>query len=62
MAERNTAGASNPAAAREIRELAASYQNKGTFKTAKNIVKHRGIAGLYSGFTLHLRAYHKPAY
>lgn len=35
--------------------VAASYQNKGTFKTAKNIVKHRGIAGLYSGFNLHLR-------
>merc|ERR1712098_382254 len=33
---------------------AASYQNKGTWKTAKNIVKHRGFAGLYSGFNLHL--------
>jgi len=32
----------------------ASYENKGTFKTALNIVKHRGIVGLYSGFSLHL--------
>ncbi|KAG9248575.1 mitochondrial carrier domain-containing protein [Calycina marina] len=36
------------------REVAASYQNKGTFKTAKNIIKHRGAMGLYSGFHLHL--------
>jgi len=35
-------------------ETAASYQNKGTFKTAKNIVRHRGFFGLYSGFNLHL--------
>lgn len=34
--------------------LAASYQNKGTFQTARLIVKHRGISGLYSGFGLHL--------
>lgn len=32
-----------------------SYQQKGTFKTAKNIVMHRGIGGLYSGFSYHLR-------
>ncbi|KAI9773944.1 MAG: hypothetical protein M1840_006170 [Geoglossum simile] len=31
-----------------------SYQQLGTFKTAKNIVKHRGVMGLYSGFHLHL--------
>ncbi|MCJ1355089.1 MAG: hypothetical protein MMC33_005080 [Icmadophila ericetorum] len=31
-----------------------SYQHKGTFKTAKNIVKHRGVMGLYSGFHLHV--------
>jgi hypothetical protein len=50
MAERNTS-VSDPSGG----AVAASYQNKGTFKTAKNIVKHRGIAGLYSGFNLHLR-------
>lgn len=27
----------------------------GTFGTAKTIVKHRGLMGLYSGFHLHLR-------
>ena len=31
-----------------------SYQQKGTFKTAKNIVMNRGFAGLYSGYSLHL--------
>ena len=31
-----------------------SYQQKGTFSTAKNIVLHRGVMGLYSGFHLHL--------
>jgi hypothetical protein len=35
--------------------VAASYQNKSTYQTAKNIVRHRGISGLYSGFGLHLR-------
>lgn len=39
------------------RSTAASYQNKGTFKTAKNIIKNRGIAGMYSGFNLHLREF-----
>lgn len=34
---------------------AASYKDKGTFKTAMNIVKNRGVSGLYSGFNLHLR-------
>lgn len=36
--------------------VAASYQNKGTLKTMANIVKHRGVLGLYTGFRLHLRA------
>lgn len=31
-----------------------SYQNLGTFRTAKNLVKHRGWKGLYSGFHLHM--------
>ena len=53
MAERNTS-LSDPTG----RAVAASYQNKGTFKTAKNIVKLRGIGGLYSGFNLHLRKCH----
>ncbi|KAG7285232.1 hypothetical protein NEMBOFW57_009853 [Staphylotrichum longicolle] len=34
--------------------IAASYQNKGTLKTLGNIIKHRGIGGLYTGFRLHL--------
>ncbi|CAG8958321.1 hypothetical protein HYFRA_00000677 [Hymenoscyphus fraxineus] len=51
MAHRNQSSVSDAASSREV---AASYQNKGTFQTAKNIVKHRGIAGLYSGFNLHL--------
>jgi hypothetical protein len=37
--------------------IAASYQNKGTLKTMANIVKHRGVLGLYTGFKLHLRMY-----
>lgn len=31
-----------------------SYQQKGTFKTARTIVQHRGFRGLYSGFSYHL--------
>ncbi|KZF25517.1 mitochondrial carrier [Xylona heveae TC161] len=31
-----------------------SYQQKGTLRTAQNIIKHRGVTGLYSGFHLHL--------
>ncbi|KAH7146413.1 mitochondrial carrier domain-containing protein [Dactylonectria macrodidyma] len=34
--------------------VAASYQNKGTLRTMANIIKHRGILGLYTGFNLHL--------
>ncbi|KAG9257683.1 mitochondrial carrier domain-containing protein [Emericellopsis atlantica] len=36
------------------RAVAASYQNKGTFRTMRNIMKHRGPWGLYTGFRLHL--------
>ncbi|KAM0457673.1 hypothetical protein ACHAPV_006568 [Trichoderma viride] len=36
------------------REVAKSYQNKGTLKTMANIIKHRGVLGLYTGFQLHL--------
>lgn len=36
------------------RAVAASYQNKGTLRTMRNIVKHRGVWGLYTGFRLHL--------
>ncbi|KAF9870128.1 mitochondrial carrier protein [Colletotrichum karsti] len=35
-------------------QVAASYQNKGTFKTMSNIIRHRGALGLYTGFNLHL--------
>ncbi|KAK4190009.1 putative solute carrier [Podospora australis] len=38
----------------ESHAIAASYQNKGTLKTMRNIIKHRGIGGLYTGFRLHL--------
>ncbi|KAK0651461.1 mitochondrial carrier domain-containing protein [Cercophora newfieldiana] len=38
----------------ESHAIAASYQNKGTLKTLRNIVKHRGFRGLYTGFNLHL--------
>ncbi|KND94035.1 putative mitochondrial carrier C29A3.11c [Tolypocladium ophioglossoides CBS 100239] len=36
------------------RAVATSYQNKGTLRTMANIIKHRGILGLYTGFRLHL--------
>lgn len=54
MADQKMSSVSEPATGRAV---AASYQNKGTWKTAKNIVKHRGLAGLYSGFNLHLSKY-----
>ncbi|RKF61442.1 putative mitochondrial carrier C29A3.11c [Golovinomyces cichoracearum] len=38
----------------EARKVAATYQNKGTFMTARNIIRYRGISGLYTGFYLHL--------
>ncbi|KAK2598113.1 hypothetical protein QQS21_005744 [Conoideocrella luteorostrata] len=34
--------------------VATSYQNKGTLRTMANIIKHRGVLGLYTGFRLHL--------
>lgn len=48
MANRNDGGGKNEA-------IRKSYQNLGTFRTAQNIVRHRGWSGLYSGFHLHLR-------
>ena len=36
------------------RDMAASYQNKGTLRTMSNIVKHRGVTGLYTGLPFHL--------
>ena len=45
-------GTSNTA---PINTIAASYKNKGTWSTARHIVKTRGIGGIYSGFSLHLR-------
>jgi solute carrier family 25 carnitine/acylcarnitine transporter 20/29 len=47
MAERNDGGGKNEA-------IRKSYQNLGTWKTAQNLVRHRGWGGLYSGFHLHL--------
>lgn len=47
MAKSNTSSVDDP--------VRRSYQQKGTFRTAKNIVMHRGISGLYSGFNYHLR-------
>lgn len=32
----------------------SSYQQKGTLSTARNIIMHRGVLGLYSGFGFHL--------
>jgi len=34
--------------------IAMSYHNKGTFQTLANIVKHRGLSGMYTGLNLHL--------
>lgn len=39
---------------KKSREVAKSYQNKGTLRTMANIIKHRGALGLYTGFRLHL--------
>ena len=52
MADRNNSSVSEP---NITRVSTTNYQTKGTFQTAKNIVKHQGIMGLYSGFRLHLR-------
>jgi hypothetical protein len=48
MAARKDGGGTNDA-------VRKSYQNLGTFRTAQNLIKHRGWMGLYSGFHLHLR-------
>ncbi len=45
----------------ESHAIAASYQNKGTLKTLGNIIKHRGVGGLYTGFRLHLSR-HPPSF
>ena len=37
--------------------IAMSYHNKGTFQTLANIVKHRGLSGMYTGLNLHLCEY-----
>ena len=39
----------------------SSYSGKGSIKTAMNIVKHRGVLGLYSGFRLQLRMFSVPS-
>ncbi len=49
MARTSMSGVDNP--------IGKSYQQMGTFKTARNIIKHRGVGGLYSGFHLHLCKY-----
>lgn len=46
MADRNKSSVQDP--------VRSSYQQKGTFNTAKNIILHRGVMGLYSGFGFHL--------
>lgn len=32
-----------------------SYHNKGTIMTLRNLVRHRGFSGMYTGLNLHLR-------
>jgi len=51
MADRNNSSVSEPSLNRTV---VSNYQTKGTLQTAKNIIKHQGIMGLYSGFRLHL--------
>ena len=42
--------------------IAMSYHNKGTVQTLRNIVKHRGVKGMYTGLNLHLSTFdHTPA-
>lgn len=50
MADRKDGSGTNEA-------VRKSYQNLGTFRTAQNLVRHRGWMGLYSGFHLHLSKY-----
>ena len=46
MARTNTSSVDDP--------VRSSYQQKGTYSTARNIIMHRGVLGLYSGFGFHL--------
>ncbi|KAL9584156.1 MAG: hypothetical protein Q9212_002291 [Teloschistes hypoglaucus] len=46
MAKSSTSSVDDP--------VRSSYQQKGTLSTARNIIMHRGILGLYSGFGFHL--------
>ena len=47
MANRNMSSMDDPV-------LKSSYEQKGTFRTAQNIVRNHGFRGLYAGFRLHL--------
>ncbi|KAI4600617.1 hypothetical protein LQW54_010635 [Pestalotiopsis sp. IQ-011] len=38
----------------KCQEIAMSYHNKGTIMTLRNLVKHRGLSGMYTGLNLHL--------
>lgn len=51
MARRDSSGVDD-----SIRQ---SYEKKGTFRTAANIVRHRGVLGLYSGVRYHLGEYRR---
>ncbi len=42
--------------------IKSSYQQKGTIKTAMNILKLRGFLGLYAGFRIHIGKLIKPQY
>ncbi|KAL8631347.1 hypothetical protein Q9189_002946 [Teloschistes chrysophthalmus] len=46
MAKSSTSSVDDP--------VRSSYQQKGTLSTARNIIMHRGVLGLYSGFGFHL--------
>ena len=37
----------------------SSYQQKGAFGTARNVIMHRGVRGLYSGFGFHIREFQR---
>lgn len=54
LAEQKGSQSGGVTASAVSRDVAASYQNKGTLKTMANIVKHRGFTGLYTGLKLHL--------
>ncbi|EON62868.1 hypothetical protein W97_02093 [Coniosporium apollinis CBS 100218] len=49
MNDRNRSSVDEP-----LRKRIQSYQQMGTIKTARAIVKHRGFRGLYSGLQFHL--------